>query len=84
MRAENWDMDTAVAMKRLHRQVMPEIREALFMGGIQFKSDSDLIDSRIIQSHSGHKEACFQKAAIKRGRRRMRLRVRRAAWLSCQ
>jgi hypothetical protein len=42
MRAENWDMDTAVAMKRLHRQVMPEIREALFMGGIQFKSDSDL------------------------------------------
>jgi hypothetical protein len=39
------------------------------------------IESRIIQSHFGHKEACFQKAVINRGRQRMRRKVRQAAAL---
>jgi hypothetical protein len=42
MRAENWDRETAAAMKQLHRRVMPQIREMLFLGGIDFKPDTQL------------------------------------------
>lgn len=44
MRAENWDFETTKAMKQLHRKVMPEIQDALFMGGIVFKSDEELLE----------------------------------------
>ncbi len=41
-----------------------------------------LIESRIISRHSKQREDCFQKAAIKRGLRRMRRRALRARSLS--
>jgi hypothetical protein len=42
-----------------------------------FTKFEPVLNSRRMQSHSGHNEACFQKAVISRGRRRILRRVRR-------
>ncbi len=48
----------------------------------QIGSASFAFDSHIIQRHIAHTKACFRKAVIRRGRRRLRFGVQRAAWLS--
>jgi hypothetical protein len=40
--------------------------------------------TKVTDTHSGQRNACFQKAVISRGRRRIRLSVRRAASPNCQ
>ena len=56
----------------------------IMMSGLFITGWGLLTESRIIPSQSKQREDCFQKAAIKRGLRRMRRSALRARWSSSQ